>query len=171
MPQEVTKKVRYINLILSGMIVSVLLSVIDFTFDIKRILMVDVGFTWDDFAHLTFEGTSIVALSGGMFLILQKFKTLLWSHTKVQTNIIALRVDFASLVSSKFKLWNFSEAEVDIGILLLKGLSLVEISKIRKTSNGTVKVQSHNAFKKSGVNSRAEFMSYFIEEFMDIKTE
>ncbi len=67
--------------------------------------------------------------------------------------------------------WALTPAEKDISILLLKGLGTNEISEIRSTKIGTVKLQVHKVLQKAGASNRAEFMSLFMDEFLDIATE
>ncbi len=53
-----------------------------------------------------------------------------------------------------------------LGWLLLKGLSLREISIIRETQEKTVRQQASSIYKKSGVNGRHAFSAWFIEDIL-----
>ena len=90
------------------------------------------------------------------------------SELSAKTSLHALRHDFDDLLQKRFKQWAFSSAERDVALFMLRGLSILKIAELRETRPGTVKVQAHNIFKKSGVGSRAEFTSLFMEEFIDV---
>jgi DNA-binding CsgD family transcriptional regulator len=82
-----------------------------------------------------------------------------------------LRKDFGGLMENKFQRWGLSPAEKDISVLILKGLGTFEISEIRSTKLGTVKLQVHKILQKAGASNRAEFMSLFLDDFLDLGAE
>ncbi len=103
----------------------------------------------DELVHLLFELGAVVALILGMFSLLQ-YNNLLRSHNELATQqLSALQKDFERHVHSKFDFWEFTAAERDIALLLLKGFSTASISEFRATQIGTVKVQVHNLLKKA----------------------
>lgn len=61
--------------------------------------------------------------------------------------------------------------ERNIAMYMLKGLSISEIATARATAEGTIKAQSSSIFRKTGVNSRTELMSLFMDEFLDVAPE
>ena len=71
----------------------------------------------------------------------------------------------------KFVKWDLTPAEKDISMLLLKGLGTAEIAKMRSTKLGTVKLQVHKILQKAGATNRVEFMSLFIDDFLDFGAE
>lgn len=73
---------------------------------------------------------------------------------------------FAEIVEEQFDAWGLSEAERDVALLLIKGLSIAEIAALRETKDGTIKAQSNAIYRKSGVAGRAQLVSLFIEELM-----
>ena len=82
-----------------------------------------------------------------------------------------LRGEMDHFVRNKFTHWGLSPAERDIATYMLKGLSISEIATARATAEGTIKAQSLSIFRKTGVNSRTELMSLFIDEFLDVAPE
>ncbi len=70
-------------------------------------------------------------------------------------------------IDSKMKEWGFTEAEKEVALLLLKGLSLKEVAEIRQTSERTVRHQSMSIYSKSNVHGRAELSAFFLEDFLD----
>lgn len=73
---------------------------------------------------------------------------------------------FATAVGRQFERWGLSDAETEIGFLLLKGLSHKEIANLRSTSERTVREQSRSIYRKSGLQGRAGFSAFFLESLM-----
>ena len=73
---------------------------------------------------------------------------------------------FATAIGRQFERWGLSDAETEIGFLLLKGLSHKEIAGLRSTSERTVREQSRSIYRKSGMQGRAGFAAFFLETLM-----
>lgn len=69
-------------------------------------------------------------------------------------------------IKAKFQEWRLSEAEAEVGLLLLKGLSLREIAELRETSERTVREQARSVYRKAGINGRASLSAYFLEDLL-----
>ncbi len=69
-------------------------------------------------------------------------------------------------IERQFGRWKLTEAEQEIGLLLLKGLSLKEVAAVRGTSERTVRQQSLAVYKKSGLAGRAELSAFFLEDLL-----
>jgi DNA-binding CsgD family transcriptional regulator len=69
-------------------------------------------------------------------------------------------------IARQFGDWGLSEAEAEIGLLLLKGLSLQEIADLRMTSERTVREQARSVYRKSGLSGRNELAAYFLEDLL-----
>ncbi|OFZ31383.1 MAG: hypothetical protein A2622_02005 [Bdellovibrionales bacterium RIFCSPHIGHO2_01_FULL_40_29] len=66
--------------------------------------------------------------------------------------------------------WNLSNAEKEVALLLLKGLSLKEIASIRNTTEKTASVQSISIYSKSGLSGRSELAAFFLEDLLQPQT-
>lgn len=84
-----------------------------------------------------------------------------------QNKVAQLKNGISLEIDHKMKEWNFTDAEKEVALLLLKGLSLKEIAEIRQTSERTVRHQSMAIYSKSNVQGRAELSAYFLEDFLD----
>lgn len=73
---------------------------------------------------------------------------------------------FSQIIKDQFNVWKLTEAEKDVGLLLLKGFSLKEIADLRKVSERTVRQQAIEIYKKSNLNGRAEFAAFFLDDLM-----
>ena len=69
-------------------------------------------------------------------------------------------------IARQFSAWGLSDAETDVGLLLLKGLSLQEIADLRETSERTVREQARAVYRKSGLAGRNALSAYFLEELL-----
>lgn len=70
---------------------------------------------------------------------------------------------FAEAVEREFERWSLTEAEREIALLLLKGMSLKEIAEARGTAERTVRQQATSVYAKSGLGGRSELASYFLD--------
>ena len=69
-------------------------------------------------------------------------------------------------IDEQFKRWNLTEAEREVALLLLKGLSLKEIAQVRSTSERTIRAQARALYGKAGVTGRAALSAFFLEDLM-----
>lgn len=72
----------------------------------------------------------------------------------------------SAAIASQLRDWNLSEAESDIAMLLLKGLSHKEIATLRNTSERTVRQQATSVYQKSGLSGRSELSAFFLEDLL-----
>jgi DNA-binding CsgD family transcriptional regulator len=69
-------------------------------------------------------------------------------------------------IKAKFEEWRLTDAECEVGLLLLKGLSLREIAELRETSERTVREQARSVYRKAGISGRASLSAYFLEDLL-----
>ena len=69
-------------------------------------------------------------------------------------------------IDEQFKRWNLTEAEREVALLLLKGLSLKEIAQVRSTSERTIRAQARALYGKAGVTGRAALSAFFLEDLL-----
>lgn len=124
-------------------------------------------------AHLAIETAVLVAAASGAILLSRRM-------TSVQRALAVAREDaerwrnenrqlvngLSSAIKTKFNAWALTEAESDIGLLLLKGLSHKEVADIRQTSERTVREQARALYRKSGLTGRADLAAFFLEDLL-----
>lgn len=66
-------------------------------------------------------------------------------------------------IDREFSKWGLTDAERDIALQLLKGLSHKEIAGERHTSEGTVRQQSLAIYRKAGLGGRSNLSAFFLE--------
>jgi len=69
-------------------------------------------------------------------------------------------------IDRQFSTWKLTEAERDVGLLILKGLSLKEIAVARVTSERTVRAQARSIYAKAGLSGRAALSAFFLEDLL-----
>ncbi|MBL1292921.1 MAG: hypothetical protein COB61_003520 [Thiotrichales bacterium] len=63
--------------------------------------------------------------------------------------------------------WKLTEAESEVAIMLIKGMSMAEIGDARSVKEKTVRQHATNVYAKSGCANRNELASYFIEDLLN----
>ncbi|MDT8408900.1 MAG: hypothetical protein RQ741_04815 [Wenzhouxiangellaceae bacterium] len=69
-------------------------------------------------------------------------------------------------IGKQFDTWGLSTAEAEIGLLLLKGLSLKEIAGLRGTAERTAREQARAVYRKAGVPNRSALSAFFLEDLL-----
>lgn len=80
--------------------------------------------------------------------------------------VLEARQRLGNVITQQFSEWMLTNSEVEVGWLLLKGLSLKEIALLRETQEKTVRQQASSIYKKSGVDGRHAFSAWFIEDIL-----
>lgn len=69
-------------------------------------------------------------------------------------------------IDAQFERWQLSPAEREVGLLLLKGLSLKEVASARATGERTARDQARAIYRKSGLAGRSELSAFFLEDLL-----
>jgi DNA-binding CsgD family transcriptional regulator len=69
-------------------------------------------------------------------------------------------------IEAQFSRWNLTEAEREVALLLLKGLSQKEIAQVRAVSERTVREQARSVYSKAGLTGRAALSAFFLEDLL-----
>lgn len=160
-----------------GIFFVALLSILDLIEDIETepgglYLFVDIaylvsmlavlGYLWR-FLPLTLRQTNIVLTTQ----VIEKHKDIeKWKQKASDT-----MKGFSQLISIQFNDWGFSKAEKEVALLLLKGLSIKEISHVRGTSPGTIRQQATSLYEKAKIGGRAELSAFFLEDVLLVSPE
>jgi DNA-binding CsgD family transcriptional regulator len=87
------------------------------------------------------------------------------AHWKLEAE--AIQKGIAAEIERQLTEWGLTPAEKEVAFLLLKGLSLKEISTVRCTAERTVRHHTLAIYAKAGVAGRAELSAFFLEELLD----
>jgi len=73
-------------------------------------------------------------------------------------------------IDGQFERWALTEAEREVALLLLKGLSTRDIAALRETREATVRQQAQAIYRKAGLEGRAELSAFFLEDLLAPRT-
>ena len=78
----------------------------------------------------------------------------------------ALLNGLGDAIDAQFSRWNLTDAEREVALLLLKGLSLKEVAAVRATSERTIRAQAAALYGKAGLSGRAALSAFFLEDLL-----
>ncbi|MDX1401845.1 MAG: hypothetical protein R3245_07985 [Kiloniellales bacterium] len=81
-------------------------------------------------------------------------------RAKVQSHLAGLKAG----MDVQFQDWGMTDAERDVGLLILKGLSHKEIAALRATTEATVRAQAQSIYRKAKLPGKTAFAAYFLED-------
>lgn len=123
--------------------------------------------------HLAVESVNLATAVFGFGFAIWRIRQLRSALAEARQDVSRWREENRSLVqglgsaiSRQFEEWGLSEAEAEIGLFLLKGLSLQEVADLRRTSERTVREQARAVYRKSGLAGRNELAAYFLEDLL-----
>jgi DNA-binding CsgD family transcriptional regulator len=108
----------------------------------------------------------ILGLIFGGVLIVRAIRELRRDLNAAQARIDRASAAFMDLLKARFDEWGLTQAERDVALFALKGLSVNEMALLRQTSEGTIKAQTAAIYRKAGVTGRPQLLSLFIEDMM-----
>lgn len=117
--------------------------------------------------HAAVEILGILALVIGATITLGQYRQLLRRNSKIEQELGAASGAFQDVIEKHFQTWGLTEAEQDVALLSIKGVSVADIAQMRHTRMGTIRAQSAAIYRKSGVSNRAELISVMIEEMIE----
>ncbi|MEM1237304.1 MAG: helix-turn-helix transcriptional regulator [Pseudomonadota bacterium] len=115
------------------------------------------------------ELVEIAAALGLLAAVALTAQILIQSRRRTERAEEALRLASGALqevIEERFDTWALTPAERDVALFVIKGLPTAEVARLRETSEGTVKAQTNAIYRKSGVSSRAQLVSLFLEDLM-----
>lgn len=69
-------------------------------------------------------------------------------------------------IDAQFTRWSLTDAEREVALLLLKGLSSKEIASVRASSERTVREHARSIYSKAGLTGRAALSAFFLEDLL-----
>jgi DNA-binding CsgD family transcriptional regulator len=83
-------------------------------------------------------------------------------RAKVRSHLAGLKAG----MEKQFQDWGMTEAEREVGLLILKGLSHKEIAALRATTEATVRQQAQAIYRKANLPGKSAFSAYFLEDLL-----
>ncbi len=130
--------------------------------------------------HVIFEGVIFAVAAGGLLYLARRIRRVRVLAGALRRDLAKARADatkwrqesqslltgLGAAIDRQFADWSLSAAEKEVGLLLLKGLSLKEIAEARGTSERTVRQQALAVYRKAGLAGRAELSAFFLEDLL-----
>ncbi len=120
--------------------------------------------------HLVVELIAVALLFVGFRVARATYNRIQARNIQNSRLLVSMRGHFDDIIQERFGQWRLSEAECDVALLSIRGLKISEIARIRDRKEGTVKAQLSAIFHKADVGTRAEFMSLFMDDFLDFSS-
>ena len=83
-----------------------------------------------------------------------------------RTESRALLNGLGAAIDAQFARWNLTDAEREVALLLLKGLSTKEIAAVRAGSERTAREHARAVYAKAGLTGRAALSAFFLEDLL-----
>ncbi|MEL6979989.1 MAG: helix-turn-helix transcriptional regulator [Pseudomonadota bacterium] len=112
------------------------------------------------------EFAIVAALSCSLAFTGYEMRRMLTRQKRLEEQVSAASGAFQDVLHAHFERWALTEAERDVALLAIKGLTIAEIAAMRQSREGTVKAQCSAIYRKAGVTGRPQLISLFIEELM-----
>ena len=106
-------------------------------------------------------GLLLGSLFGGRAIIVARRE-----QQKAENSLRSASTAFALVVDEKLSAWGLTHSERDVAWFVIKGFSNAEISNLRGSSEGTIKAQLNAVYKKSGSTSRAQMISFLVDDLL-----
>jgi len=120
--------------------------------------------------HMLVESLVFIAISVVLFVELRRVNRLKKEVLQVSGKAARLSGELLAVMRSEFAEWGLSASESEVALLLIKGLSMREISEAREVKEKTIRQQATSVYAKSGCAGRHELVARFIEDLMSIDT-
>ena len=123
--------------------------------------------------HLAVETLVLVAAATGAAILWRRVGKARLDLAAAQAEADRWRAENRALVRGlgdailqQFERWHLTAAESEIGLFLLKGLSLKEIATLRATSERTVREQARALYRKADLEGRHALSAFFLEDLL-----
>ena len=105
------------------------------------------------------QGKNQKELESNLQKVKQQLET---SNTKLRDG----KKEYQEVIQWQFSEWSLSPSEKEVALLMLKGLSIKEISQSRSTQEKTVRKQASSIYEKSNLGGRHELSAWFFEDML-----
>ncbi len=118
------------------------------------------------FDHTLMETVAVFAMTVGMIIVGRIVWEQFRENRRYREAVGTASGRLLDVLNTKFEEWNLTPSEREVALLLIKGLSVSEIARIRNTRPGTIKSQSNAIYRKAGLKGRSELAAYFMEDLL-----
>lgn len=116
--------------------------------------------------HIVVESAVFFAISTVLLIELRRVSRLTEVVHQERDKTARLSGELLAVMRNQFTDWGLSPSECEVALLLIKGLSMREISAAREVKEKTIRQQATSVYAKSGYAGRHELTAHFIEDLM-----
>jgi DNA-binding CsgD family transcriptional regulator len=119
--------------------------------------------------HFYFELFFVITL---MYLLTTQFRKIYLTKNELNSasdKLTTIEEGLHEIIDNQFSVWKLTKAETDIAWFVIKGISFPKIAELSNVSEKTIHQQMSSVYKKSDSKNRHEFMSGFLEDFINFK--
>jgi len=116
--------------------------------------------------HLLVESVVFAAVITALFAELRRVIKLKAEVSRGREQVARLSGELQRMMQKQFEKWRLSPSESEVALLLIKGLTMKEISVARGVKEKTVRQQAASIYAKSGCGGRHELAANFIEDLL-----
>ena len=127
-------------------------------------VLMEIPDIWLNPFHQVPEVLAVIVLWITTTVSIRRVASLLRHSDAIEVRLATASRAFQDLVEEALDRWDVTEAERDVAILTLKGLTIAEIAEARGTRPGTVRAQSVALYRKAGVSNRLQLLSLFVDD-------
>ena len=138
-----------------------------FAYDIVTDLLDDS----ENLLHVVIESLVFIAISTVLWFELRRVSHLEIKVHRERVKTARLSGELMAVMRNQFADWSLSPSECEVALLLIKGLSMKEISLAREVKEKTIRQQATGIYAKSGYAGRHELVAHFIEDLMSQDSE
>lgn len=130
-------------------------------------VMADSRMEGTDGLHLSIELVAAVTLAVTIAFETRYVMRLLRRQAHLRRAASLAAAAMTEVIDAHFEAWKLTPSENDVATLLVKGLPIAEIARIRGSAEGTVKSHLNAIYRKSGSQNRGELLAQIIDSMMD----
>ncbi|MDX1569277.1 MAG: LuxR C-terminal-related transcriptional regulator [Xanthomonadales bacterium] len=123
--------------------------------------------------HITIELLVLLIAAGGVLFLWVQLLAARSGLTEIRREAEQWRREnevllqgLSAAIQQQFERWQLSEAESEVALLMLKGLSHKEIAQLRQTSERTIREQARAVYRKAHLPGRAALSAFFLEDLL-----
>ena len=131
-------------------------------------IVVDLIDGGDSLPHITVELIVFLAITSVLFQEIKRVFSLRSDIHIERLKTARLSGELFEVMNKQFADWELSKSEREVALLLIKGMSMKEISGLRQVKEKTVRQQATQIYAKSGYSGRHELAAHFIEDLLQV---
>ncbi len=132
-------------------------------------IVVDISKGIESNTHLALEGLVFFTITAVLFYEILRIIQLGKELKKEKGKVARLSGDLGKVIIKNFEEWGLTETEKEVALLLIKGLSMIEIGRIRGVKEKTIRQQATSIYSKSNCTNRHDLAAIFIEDLLNIE--